>query len=64
MVYVAMLPGKRFKKTVKILILFSIIVFNMMKLLVILQVKAGKVMIKETHGATCYIQQVKLHIVS
>ena len=53
MVYVAMLPGKRLKKTVKILILFSIIVFNMMKLLVILQVKAGKVMIKEKHGATC-----------
>ena len=40
------------KKMIKILVkhvLFSIIVFNMMKLLPILQVKASKTMIKESY---------------
>ena len=42
---------KEIKILVKLLYLFSIIQFNMMELLAIIQVKAGKFVIKELHSA-------------
>ena len=42
---------KEIKILVKLLFLFYIIQFNMMKHLAIIQVKAGKFVIKESHSA-------------
>ena len=51
---------KEIKILVKLLFLLSIIEFNMMKLLAVLQVKTGKFVMKESNSH----QPVKLHIAS